>query len=76
MARATLYFPMKGKDTNMAASTQPPLTSPLLNNVRPYDVLETRARGGQRPALKKKYSQLIGSGSQPIVAMCQVVTVS
>ena len=46
-------FPLQGKDANFAADFQPPMTSGNLNNVRPYDVLENRARGGTRPGLAK-----------------------
>lgn len=60
MRKIRLYFPMKGKDTNYAASSQPPFTSPRLRNVRPYDVLERRARGGQRPGLRRMYEQILG----------------
>ena len=47
------YFPIKGKDANWSVINQPPITSSDLENVRPYDVYENRARGGQRPGLKK-----------------------
>lgn len=46
-------FPLRGKDVNWSLEQQPPLTSGDLENVRPYDVFETRARGGQRPAVRK-----------------------
>lgn len=60
MRKVRLYFPMKGQDTNYAATAQPPFTSPRLRNVRPYDVLERRARGGQRPGLRRMYEQVLG----------------
>jgi len=67
---------MKGKSLNFAATTQPQFTSPRMNNVRPRDVMEYRARGGQRPGFKKAYNQQIGGSSdRPVVAMCQVTTV-
>ena len=67
-------FPLNGKHIGFGASIQPPFTSPHLNNVRPYDVLENRARGGQRPGTKKLYTDRIGNASLPIVAICQVTT--
>ena len=76
MANLKLPFPMQGKNENWAASHQLKFTSPDLNNVRPYDVLENRARGGQRPGLKKVFPAHIGGDvGQPVVAMCQVTTV-
>lgn len=86
-------FPLKGENKNFASIFQPPITTFNLNNVRVYDVLDERARGGQRPGLNKRYQQKlgvtgafgkgifgqglfgVGSGSTPIVAMCQVTTV-
>ncbi|KKL94477.1 hypothetical protein LCGC14_1864250 [marine sediment metagenome] len=76
MAKAELPFPLKGLNKGMAASKQPPLTSLDMNNVRPYDVDDNRARGGQRPGLKLAYSQRIGgSANYPVVAILQVTTV-
>jgi len=72
-----IQFPMMGKNVNFAATTQPGFTSPRMNNVRPRDVLEYRARGGQRPGFAKGYNQKPGgSNSRPIVAICQITTVS
>ena len=70
-----LRFPFKGIDKGRAACEQPGETSPDLNNVRPYDTLDNRARGGQRPGLDKLYSQQIGSEVAPIVAICSVTVV-
>lgn len=69
-----LRFPMFGKNVNFAASTQPDLTSSDMRNVRPFDVLEERARGGQRPGMRKVYNQDIGNGT-PVVKMSQITTV-
>jgi len=73
-----LQFPMMGKNTNFAATTQPSFTSPRMNNARPRDVLEYRARGGQRPGWAKAYNQHMGyveSANVPVVAICQVTIV-
>jgi len=76
MANFELPFPYKGKNENWSASRQPPLTSPSLNNVRVYDVLKNRARGGQRPGLDKWGTGVqIGASEQPIVALCTVAAV-
>jgi len=71
-----LSFPVKGIHKGVAASSQPEMTSPDMLNVRPYDVLERKVRGGQRPGQKKW-----GTGNQilatfPIVAICSATVVS
>ena len=68
-------FPLQGIDKGRTTSEQPIATSPDLNNVRPYDTLGNRARGGQRPGLDKLYSQQIGGATFPIVAICSVTVV-
>ena len=70
-------FPFKGLDKGRAAHQQPLGTSPDMNNVRVYDTLDTRARGGQRPGLDKwGAGTQIGGAEQPVVAMCTVSTVA
>lgn len=71
-----LPFPVKGIFKGRAACEQPQITSPDMNNVRLYDVLGNRARGGQRPGLDKLYSQQIGGNDTPIVAICSITVVS
>ena len=70
-----IQFPIEGIDKGRAACQQSPTTSPDMSNVRLYDVLDKRARGGQRPGLDKKYSQHIGGDDSPIVEICSVTTV-
>ena len=74
-----LQYPMRGKNVNFAATTQPSFTSPRMNNARPRDVLEYRARGGQMPAFKKAYNQHIGYvdgvNDLPVVCLTQVTIV-
>lgn len=73
-----LQYPMRGKNTNFAATTQPSFTSPRINNARPRDVLEYRARGGQRDGWAKAYNQHMGyvvTGNIPVVVICQVTIV-
>jgi len=66
-------FPFAGLHEGMAAEKQPPTTSPQLNNVRPYDVEEGRARGGQRPGLVKAYDTQIG-GEYPVLHISTITT--
>lgn len=71
-----LSFPFNGLDKGRSLSEQPEATSPEMNNVRPYDVLDNRMRGGQRPALDKWGAGVqVGAAEQPIVAMCIVSSV-
>ena len=65
-------FPLMGLNKVVSIAKQPQLTSGYLNNVRPFDVLEGRARGGQRPGLDKIFSTQIGGATTPVVALCQV----
>jgi len=66
-------FPIMGVNKGRAVFAQPFGTSPEMLNVRPRDVLDGRARGGQRPGLDKwGNGALIGGSSQPVVAVCTV----
>lgn len=69
-------FPLKGKDENWRVSSQPPLTTGVLLNMRPYDAIGNRSRGGQRPGLAKAYSERIGGNpNYPVVVLIAVATV-
>ena len=70
-----IKFPSDGIDKGGVVAEQPANTSSVMLNVCPLDVLNNRMRGGQRPGLDKLYTQQIGSGAYPIVAMCTVTTV-
>lgn len=73
----SLFFPLYGKNIGHACAFQPKFTSPLLNNVRPYDVQDGRARGGQRPGLDKWGAGVqVGAAEQPVVAICTVSAVA
>lgn len=75
MANRNFPFPVNGVDKGQVTSMQPPGTAPAMNNVRVYDVLDNRARGGQRPGLDKQYAQLIGGAGavyNPIIEMLSV----
>ena len=72
-----LPFPFMGLDKGRAVCEQPEATSADISNVRPYDVLDNRLRGGQRPALDKwGAGTQIGAAEQPIVAICSVSSVA
>ena len=84
MGDVRIPFPLKGKDENWAASGQPPLTSPDLQNVRPRDIQDKRSRGGQRPGMRKVmyWWDYPGEGadlglpySSPIIGLAQVTAV-
>jgi len=84
MGDVRIPFPLKGKDENWAASGQPPLTSPDLQNVRPRDTLDKRSRGGQRPGVRKimYWWDYPGEGEDlglpypsPIIGLAQVTAV-
>lgn len=70
----TLFMPpIKGLHKGGPVSAQPQYTSPDLQNVRVYDVIENRARMGQRPGLKKwGDGDIIGTGEGPIVVLLSV----
>ena len=68
-------FPMQGKSEGLPVCKEGLNTSGYILNCRPRDVLEGRMRIGQRPGLKKAYSQQIGGESAPIVWIGSVTTV-
>jgi hypothetical protein len=68
-----IYFPIKGLSKGLPAEKQPPATSPVLRNVRPFDVEEERIRGGQRPGLVKAYAEQVGD-SRPVIILAQIST--
>jgi len=75
-ANIEFVFPIGGLNEGFPASTQPQMTSGDLSNVRPYDTLGNRLRGGQRPGLNKwGAGTQVGNSSQPVVAMCVVDSV-
>jgi hypothetical protein len=73
MGRGELKFPVKGVNKNWGNSEQPPVTSPDINNVRPYGVAENRLRGGQRPGLlDSDYNTALVGLNFPIVEILSV----
>ena len=51
-----LRFPARGLNRQAGFDQQEPATTPYCVNVRPFDVLTTRQRGGARPGLVKVYT--------------------
>ena len=72
MQDVVFSFPIRGQNKSFAVSTPPPYTSVDLNNVRPFDTLEGRARGGQRPGLELWGDGDNIGGGQPVVAILSV----
>ena len=75
MANFVLKFPIRGISKSRVPEDQPKATSPDMNNVRPFDVLDERIRGGQRPGMVKRYSERVtnvAAGTGPVVGMCEV----
>ena len=71
-----LLFPLLGLNKGRATSEQPFATASAMNNVRLYDVLGKRARGGQRPGLTLWGNEdQIGTADNPVVAMCVVSSI-
>lgn len=67
-----LSFPVKGLVENAAFSAQPPGTTPDALNVRAYDSLERKNRGGQRIGMSKVSGDAV-SGTNRIQLLEQVV---
>ncbi len=77
MANLNLSFPFEGVDKGKAASNQSPTTSPDMDNMRVYDTLDNRARGGQRPGLDKwGNGDQIGAAEQPVVCIISVSSIA
>jgi hypothetical protein len=62
-----LLFPAKGFHKGLGAEKQPAGTTPWIQNMRVIDTQDNRFRGGQRPGLKKAYTQQIGGDTAPVV---------
>lgn len=69
-----LPAPIKGYHVGAAAKDQPPLTSPSMINIRPYDAEKERTRIAKRPAVVKAFDTRVG-GDHPIIRMVQIATV-
>jgi len=71
-----IRFPLRGIHKGFGTVNQPEGTAFDAKNVRAYDVIGNRVRGGQRPGLDKwGAGTQIGSAEQPVVSLCVVGTV-
>lgn len=64
--------PILGLDEGTPVQDQPPVTSPSLQNMRPFDTDKERSRVGQRPGTILAYSTRI-VGDFPVIKMVQIV---
>lgn len=58
-----IQFPTAGADLSSEFERQPPLTTPDAANVRAYDTLGERERGGSRPGLSKLIDATVNGAS-------------
>lgn len=71
-----LVFPHRGYHEGSATTQQPAGTSPHLLNVRSFDPLDGKARGGKRPAERKwSDTQVSKALASPVVEMLSVTVV-
>ena len=71
-----IMFPLLGLNKGRVTSRQPFATASRMSNCRLYDVLDRRARGGQRPGLTPwGGGQQVGAADNPVVAMCVVSSI-
>ncbi len=71
-----VQFPLLGINKGMVTSKQPFDTASKMNNVRLFDVLDKRARGGQRPGITGWGDEdQIGAADNPVVAMCVISSI-
>ncbi len=75
MANIDMPPPIKGVSLALDPSKQIPLTSGHMNNCRAICTLEQWIRICQRPGLDKVFTQQIGGGIYPIIAICVITTV-
>lgn len=68
-------LPIKGESVALPTDKEAQGTSGHLSNVRPTDIFERKIRIGQRPGLKKLYSEQIGGAVAPIVALLSVTVI-
>lgn len=69
-----LAWPSGGLNRRAGLQSQPPFTSPDCLNIRSFDPIQQRERGGSRPGLTKAYYDQLGSGN-PVRLLTQVSVV-
>lgn len=76
MAIFEIPIPLGGFSEGLPIENQEQATSGYMSNCRPRDVLEKKFRLGQRPGLKKAYSQQIGENTNfPVIWLGSVTSV-
>ena len=70
---APLPFPLKGLDVMARLEAQPPGTTPHGQNVRAFEALTQRGRGGSRPGLEKHIASTV-SGVHHIQELMTIVS--
>ncbi|MFP3386030.1 hypothetical protein, partial [Tritonibacter sp. SIMBA_163] len=68
-----LPFPVQGIDENSPYGVQPPTTTPDALNVRSYDALERRNRGGQRTGIGRWSATRPSGGSSQIQLLDTII---
>jgi hypothetical protein len=68
-------LPLGGVSEGLPVVNEQGTTSGYMSDVRPRDVLEKRMRIGQRPGLKKAYSQQIGGDAIAVVELLSITTI-
>lgn len=63
LQKIPMPFPSRGMHTGRGLTDQPPGTSPDVRNMRLFDVIDDRARGGQRPGTSKEFTNTVANGS-------------
>lgn len=63
MGRREISYPVGGEDNSLAVQRQAPYTTPRSLNMRPFDVVDGRGRGGTRLALDRSHYTVLGSGN-------------
>jgi len=75
MAVQEIQQPLGGYSEGLPIERQQQATSGYMKNCRPRDVLEGKLRLGQRPGLKKAYSQQIGGATAPIIELLSITVI-
>lgn len=70
-----LLFPAGGLNRRFAHRQQPPYTTPLACNVRPFGPIDRRNRAGSRPGIGKAFPDELGSG-KPVLMLAEVTSLA
>lgn len=70
-----ILWPMGGLDRSAGFQTHPPYATPECKNVRPFDPIERRRRGGSRSGLEKAARTELGGG-EPVNMLAELPVMS